>query len=54
MPSTITRHARLSAVCTVVPTREIRLEDELEYYGGSLKKAERARQMAGFDKRRIA
>ena len=54
MPSSTTLHARLSAVCTVVPTREICLEDELEYYGGSLKKAERARQMAGFDKRRIA
>lgn len=45
---------RLAAVYAAVPQKEIRLEDELEYYGGSLKKAERARKMLGTDRRRIA
>lgn len=37
-----------------VPAQEVRLEDELEYYNGSLKKAHRARSMIGTDKRRLA
>lgn len=45
---------RLSSVYAAVPQKEIRLEDELAYYGGSLKKAERARKMIGTDRRRIA
>lgn len=45
---------RLAAVYAAVPQKEIRLEDELEYYGGSLKKAERARKMLGTDRRRVA
>lgn len=45
---------RLKAVRAAVPEREIRIEDELEYYGGSLKKAQRAKKIIGVDKRRIA
>lgn len=47
-------NVRLDSVSTAVPSQEIRIEDELEYYGGSLKKAERARNMIGTNRRRIA
>ena len=30
--------AHIAAIHTAVPQQEIRIEDELEYYGGSLKK----------------
>lgn len=45
---------RIAAIHTAVPQQEIRIEDELEYYGGSLKKAERAKSMIGTDRRRVA
>lgn len=48
------QNVRLDSVCTAVPAKEQRLEDELEYYGASLKKAERARAMIGTNTRRIA
>lgn len=54
MPDAILSHVRLDAVYAAVPEREIRIEDELEYYGGSRKKAERARKIIGTDRRRIA
>lgn len=54
MPDVVLSHVRLEAVYTAVPEREIRIEDELEHYGGSLKKAERARKIIGTDRRRIA
>lgn len=47
-------HVRLDALYTVVPQKELRIEDELPYYGNSMKKAERARRILGTDKRRIA
>lgn len=47
-------NARITAVRAAVPAREICKEDELEYYSGSRKKAERAKKMIGVDKRRIA
>ena len=47
-------HVRLCAVYSAVPEKEIAIEDELEYYDNSLKKADRARAMIGMDKRRIA
>ena len=46
--------AHIAAIHTAVPQQEIRVEDELEYYGGSLKKAERAKAMIGTDRRRVA
>ena len=45
---------RIAAIHTAVPQQEIRIEDELEYYGGSQKKAERAKSMIGTDRRRVA
>ncbi|MCI7569540.1 ketoacyl-ACP synthase III [Desulfovibrio sp.] len=54
MADTIFSHVRLDAVYTAVPRKELRIEDELPYYGNSLKKVERARRMLGTDKRRIA
>ncbi len=47
-------HARISGISVVVPKREIRLEDELEYFGGSLKKVERVKKMIGLACRRVA
>ena len=38
----------------VLPPKEISIYDELQYYGNSEKKAERAHKMAGFWKRRVA
>lgn len=47
-------HASVRAVRAAVPDQEIRIEDELEYYDNSLKKANRARTMIGTDRRRLA
>ena len=46
-------HAAVRAVRSAVPDQEVRIEDELEYYDGSLKKAGRARTMIGTDRRRL-
>lgn len=54
MPDAILPHVCLEAVYAAVPEREIRIEDELEHYGGSQKKADRARKIIGTDRRRIA
>lgn len=48
------RNIKVSGVSLVLPQKEISIYDELEYYGNSEKKAERAHKMAGFWKRRIA
>lgn len=42
----------IAGIRTAVPRQEIRLEDELEYYG-SMKKVERVRKMVGMDRRRV-
>jgi 3-oxoacyl-[acyl-carrier-protein] synthase-3 len=47
-------HVRLSAVAAVVPQDEVRLEDELAYYGHDPRKVQRIKKMAGLDRRRIA
>lgn len=47
-------HARIAGVSVVVPKKEIRLEDELQYFGGSLKKVERCKKMIGLGSRRVA
>ena len=47
------RHARLAAVATVVPSHEVRLEDEIAHYGGDDAKLARVKRIAGFDRRRV-
>ncbi len=47
-------HAKISGISVVVPKREIRLEDELQYFDGSLKKVERTKKMIGLSSRRVA
>lgn len=47
-------HLAIKGISTVVPTQEIRLEDELQYFGGDAKKAARVTNIVGIDKRRIA
>ena len=44
---------RVSGMSLVVPVREINIYDEAQYYGGSTKKVDRIRKMAGFWKRRV-
>ena len=48
------KNIKVSGMSLVLPTREISIFDELQYYGNSEKKAERAHKMAGFWKRRVA
>ena len=45
---------RVTGISTVVPADEIRLQDELQYFGGDAKKAARVTKIVGIDKRRIA
>lgn len=46
-------HVRLAAVNACVPSHEISIMDELEYYGGNSKKVERLRRAIGLNTRRI-
>lgn len=46
-------HVRVAAVRSAVPSREIRLDDELEFYGGSAKKVARLKATLGMDRRRV-
>ena len=48
------KNIKVSGMSLVLPPKEISIYDELQYYGNSEKKAERAHEMAGFWKRRIA
>ena len=48
------RNIKVSGMSLVLPSKEISIFDELQYYGNSEKKAERAHKMAGFWKRRVA
>lgn len=44
----------ISGIAAVVPPEEIRLEDELQYFGGNVAKAKRVTQLVGIDRRRVA
>jgi len=48
------QHLAIKGVSTVVPADEIRLQDELHYFGGDAKKAARVTKIVGIDRRRIA
>lgn len=48
------KNIKVSGMSLVLPEKEICIYDELQYYGNSEKKAERAHKMAGFWKRRVA
>ena len=48
------KNIKVSGMSLVLPEKEISIYDELQYYGNSEKKAERAHKMAGFWKRRVA
>ena len=47
-------HSAVRGISTVVPANEVRLEDELRYFGGDAKKAARVTKIVGINKRRIA
>lgn len=44
-------NVKISALRTAVPANEIRLEDEIHFYGGSVKKITRLRATLGMDRR---
>lgn len=44
----------IKGLSVVVPSNEINIYDEAEYYGNSVKKIDRMRKMVGFYKRRVA
>ena len=46
-------HVSIAAIRAAVPENEVRLEDEAEFYGGSLKKIARLSATLGMDRRRI-
>ncbi len=46
-------HVQIAGVRAVVPANEIRLEDEIDFYGGSSKKVARLQTMLGMDRRRV-
>ena len=46
-------NVKISALRTAVPANEIRLEDEIHFYGGSVKKITRLRATLGMDRRRV-
>ena len=54
MSKNVFRHARISGISATVPKNEIRLQDELQFFGGDIKKAQRVTKMAGIDRRRVA
>ena len=47
-------HVKISGITVCVPEKEINIYDELQYYGGNIKKVDRMRKMVGFWKRRVA
>lgn len=47
------KHSRITGLSTVVPDREIRLEDETAYYGGDARKVQRLSRMTGLAARRV-
>ncbi|MFT4302896.1 MAG: ketoacyl-ACP synthase III [Desulfovibrio sp.] len=47
-------HAKISGIHTVAPKDVIRLEDELQYFKGDIKKAQRMTKIVGMDCRRVA
>ena len=47
-------HVKIKGIEVVVPTKEICIYDEAQYYDNSVKKIDRMRKMVGFYKRRVA
>ena len=54
MPNSFFSHVKISAISVVVPEKEVRLIDELFYFNGDAKKAQRMTKVTGVDRRRIA
>lgn len=46
-------HVRIAGISACVPPDIVKIDDEAEYYGGSLKKVQRLKKAIGLDKRRI-
>jgi len=53
MPTTITSKATISAVVAAVPSRVIRIEDEVASYGGNEAQIERLKKTIGLGERRV-
>lgn len=50
---TTLHNVRVAAIRSAVPSQEIRLDDELEFYGGSARKVARLKTTLGMDRRRV-
>lgn len=47
------KHVKVQGISTVVPSKEINIYDEIQYYENSTKKIDRMRKIVGFHKRRV-
>lgn len=54
MSSNVFSHAKISHISAVVPPETISIFDELEYFGGSEKKAKRMASITGMENRRVS
>ena len=48
------KHVKIKSIEVVIPSKEICIYDEAQYYDNSVKKIDRMRKMVGFYKRRVA
>lgn len=53
MTQSVFKHVKISGISTIVPKKEICLEDEAEYYNNDMKKIARTRKIVGLYKRRV-
>ena len=51
--NSVFRHVRLQGLVTVVPSNKNNIEDELEFFGGDIKKLARARRALGYGTRHV-
>ena len=53
MAKAIFNHVRIRGIKTIVPDRFIDIDDEIEYFGNSVRQLERAKKMVGFGRRPV-
>lgn len=53
MSLSIFKHSNITGMSVTVPSKEINIYDEAEYYANNIKKIDRMRKMVGFYKRRV-
>ena len=53
MAKALFNHVRVRGIKTIVPDRFIDIDDEIEYFGNSVRQLERAKKMVGFGRRPV-